>query len=68
MRTDRRTDLTKLIVTFRNFAKTPKNHLNFMEEKTRVLKIEKLHFLLKSFISVAIQCEKALVVTGKVLC
>jgi len=61
-----RTDLTKLIVTFRNFAKTPKNHFNFIEEK-RVYGNWKTAFLLKSFISVAIQCEKALVVTGKVL-
>ena len=26
MRTDRRTDMTKLIVAFRSFAKTPKKH------------------------------------------
>jgi len=27
VRTDRRTDMTKLIVDFRNFAKAPKNHV-----------------------------------------
>jgi len=31
MRTDRRTDLTKLIVVFRNFTKMPTSYLNFME-------------------------------------
>jgi len=32
MRTDGRTDMTKLIVVFRNFAKAPKNHYTLYEK------------------------------------
>jgi len=34
MRSDRRTDMTKLIVAFVNFAKKPKNEKNFCAKET----------------------------------
>jgi hypothetical protein len=40
MRTDGRTDLTKLVVAFRNFAKGPKKiMIKFGDEQTEVLHV-----------------------------
>jgi hypothetical protein len=41
MRTERRTDMTKLIVAFHNFAKAPKNPLTFDGSGTLVNGIKK---------------------------
>ena len=40
MRTDRRTDITKLIVTFRSFANAPKN----LEEATIFVRISNVKY------------------------
>ena len=44
MRTDRRTDMTKPIVAFRNFAKELKNHT----KPVNILRVQKVKFKLKS--------------------
>ena len=46
MRTDRRTDITKLIVTFRSFANAPKN----LEEATIFVRISNVKYNYQSVI------------------
>jgi len=58
MRTDRRTDMTNLIVAFRNFANAPKNFRATLYESTLYI-TKKIHFKLL-LIHIVSYCENTL--------